>query len=387
MRFLFLIVFWSAFFLCASTYFLYPAIVYFLARLKPFTSLRDEHHPFVSVIISAYNEEKHLEEKIINTLSLDYPRDRFEILVASDGSKDRTVETAKMFSCQGIRILEFKENRGKTIVQNESVRMSKGEILLFTDAASLINREALKNIVRHFADDRVGCVAGRLKYIDTHTNLTTESQGLYWRYESNIRETESRIGRLIGVDGPLYALRRDAYIPLQAHIISDLISPLLVLASGNRVILEADAVAHEEPNLRAHQELNTRRRITLRALVGLWEYKYLLNPFLQPGLAVQLFFHKVLRWFVGPLVLLNGFACIGLRNEPFYRFVLFGYLVFFLAAGTGYILDHFGKKGALFIAPYYFTLVNIAATLGIIDFLRRKQAVTWVPVRDKPLER
>jgi hypothetical protein len=153
------------------------------------------------------------------------------------------------------------------------------------------------------------------------------------------------------------------------------------------VILEADAVAHEDPNLLAHQELNTRRRITLRALVGLREYKYLLNPFLHPGVAVQLFFHKVLRWFVGPLVLLNGFACIGLRNEPFYRYVLFGYLAFFLAAGTGYLLDHFGKKGALFVAPYYFTLVNVAATLGIIDFLRRKQAVTWVPVRDKPLEK
>jgi len=387
LRSIFQIVFWSTFLLCASTYFLYPAVICFLSRRKPFTSLKDDRHPFVSVIISAYNEEKHLEEKIKNTLSLDYPRDRFEILVASDGSKDRTVEIAERFSGQGIRILDFKENRGKTIVQNETVNMSQGEILLFTDAASLINREAMKNIVRHFADDRVGCVAGRLKYIDTHTNLTTESQGLYWRYESSIRETESRLGRMIGVDGPLYALRRDAYTPLRGNIISDLISPLLVLASGKRVILEADAVAHEDPNLWAHQELKTRRRITLRALVGLREHKDLLNPFLHPSLASQLFFHKVVRWFVGPLVLLNGFACFILWNDPFYRFLLYGYAAFFLAAGAGSILDHFGKKGALFVAPYYFTLVNIAATLGIIDFLRRKQAVTWVPVRDKPLEK
>jgi cellulose synthase/poly-beta-1,6-N-acetylglucosamine synthase-like glycosyltransferase len=381
------IVFWSTFLLCVSTYFLYPIVIRILSGLKPFVSVKGDGKPFVSVIISAYNEERHLGEKIGNTLSLDYPRDRFEIIVASDGSTDGTVEAAKRFSEQGVRVLDFRENRGKTIVQNESVESSRGEILVFTDAASPINREAVANIVRHFADERVGCVAGSLKYVDTHTNLTTESQGLYWKYESGIRKTESRLGRLIGVDGPLYAIRRDAYVPLQGNIISDLISPLLVLASGRKVILEEDAVALEDPTRQPHQEIRTRRRITLRALVGLREHKELLNPFRNPVLAAQLFFHKLLRWFVGPLALLNAFACVGLRNEPLYGPILAGYAVFFLLAGTGYVLDRFGKKGTLFVAPYYFILVNAAATLGIVDFLRRKQAVTWVPVRGgKPAE-
>jgi cellulose synthase/poly-beta-1,6-N-acetylglucosamine synthase-like glycosyltransferase len=317
----------------------------------------------------------------LNTLAQDYPKEKIEIIIGSDGSVDKTVEIAKKYLDKGVKVLDFKKNQGKTCVQNECVKESRGEIIIFTDAASFLNKDAVKNIVRNFSDPRIGCVAGRMRFVNTENNMTTESQGLYWRYELKIREMESRIGRLIGVDGPLYAMRRENFIPLGANIISDLISPLLVLSTGKKVILEAAAYVNEDPTVKSGQELNTRRRITLRALVGLKAHSKLLNPFTHPGLALQITFHKLLRWFVGPLVLLNILSCVVLSGHKIFIFMLILYGLFFLAALIGFILDHYGIKMKIFVVPYYFTLVNLAATIAIFDFLRKKQSVSWQPVR------
>jgi cellulose synthase/poly-beta-1,6-N-acetylglucosamine synthase-like glycosyltransferase len=338
-------------------------------------------YPFVSVIISAFNEDKHIESKILNTLAQDYPKDKMEILIGSDGSVDKTVEVAKKYSHLGVVVLDFPKNQGKTRVQNECVNISRGEILIFTDAASFLGKEAVMNLVRNFSDQRIGCVAGRMRFVNTDNNMTTGSQGLYWRYEVKIRELESRIGRLIGVDGPLYAIRRENFIFLESNIISDLISPLLVLAQGKNVVLEEHALVDEEPTTKSGQELNTRRRITLRALVGLKAHSRLLNPLIYPGLSLQLFFHKVLRWFVGPLVLVNILSSILLSGKKLFFIISIGYGIFFLAALLGFLLDHYGKKVKILFIPYYFTLVNLSATMAIIDFLRKKQSVSWQPVR------
>jgi cellulose synthase/poly-beta-1,6-N-acetylglucosamine synthase-like glycosyltransferase len=218
-------------------------------------------------------------------------------------------------------------------------------------------------------------------FIDTNSNITTQSQGFYWRYESRIRGLESDIGRLIGVDGPLYAVRRDCYVPLERNIISDLITPLLVLARGKKVVLEPQAFVYEDPTQESEQELTTRRRITLRGLASLFVHAELLNPLRSPSLAIQIFFHKMLRWFVGPLALLNGLACVFLSSNRVFATILVFYCVFALAAAGGWIFDHFGMRNRLFIVPYYFTLVNLAATLGIIDFFRKKQSISWPPTR------
>jgi cellulose synthase/poly-beta-1,6-N-acetylglucosamine synthase-like glycosyltransferase len=369
---------------CFSTYFAYPAVIYLLSLIKPFQGRKKDFHPRVSVIISAYNEARHIERKIINTLEQDYPSEKIETIVGSDGSHDATVEIAGAFIPRGVKVIDFKMNQGKTVVQNECAKEATGEILIFTDAASFLNREAIRNIVRNFSDERVGCVAGCMRYINTDENLTTESQGLYWRYESKIRDLESRIGRLIGVDGPLYAIRRENYMPLKANVISDLISPLLVLSQKKKVVLEPDAVVDEEPTRESRQELSTRRRVTLRALIGLKEHSDLINPFKFPGLSLQITFHKLVRWFVGPLVLLNILSCVALSSNNLFLAILILYGMFFLAGAIGYFMDKHGRKIRIFLIPYYFTLVNVAATLAIVDFLRKKQAVSWQPVRLEP---
>jgi len=380
---LLLTIFFSTFLLCFTTYFIFPIVIALLGKIFKLRLNHADVTPFVSVIISAYNEEKDIEQKIKNTLDLDYPQDMMEILIGSDGSSDNTATIVKRCGGQGIHFFDYKVNRGKTSVQNNLVKEAKGEILIFTDAASFLPINALKKMVRNFADNRVGCVAGRLKFVSKEVNITTQSQGVYWRYEVKIREMESQLGRLIGVDGPLYAVRRDCYIPLRPNIISDLMTPLLVLEQGKMVILEPDALVEEEPTQKGSQEFNTRRRITLRGLVGISSHLEVINPLKHPFLSMQIFSHKILRWFVGPLVIINTIA--------FYALLFYGnslikmlaplYILFFIAAAFGWYCDKLGKKVKFLTVPYYFCLVNLAATFGIVDFFRRKQAVTWETVR------
>jgi len=356
-------------------------IIWLAGKVFPLNIRKAEIYPYVTMIIPAYNEAKNIEKKILNTLSLEYPKSKIEILIGSDGSYDETANIVSKYADKGVKFYDFKVNRGKTAVQNDLVEHSKGEILIFTDAASFLLPDAVKMIVRKFVDERVGGVAGKMRFTDTDTNLTTQSQGIYWRYEVAIREMESRLGSLIGVDGPLYAIRRKCYVALGHNIISDLMTPLLVLEQGKKIVLEPDALVDEDPTAKTKQEYSTRRRITLRGLTGLFTYKNLLNPIKHPMLAFQIFFHKILRWFVGPLVILNGLTCLGLTDYRFFKLFLTMYVLFFVAAAIGWVAESIGKKARFLSVPYYFTLVNFAATMGIIDFLRKKQAISWTPVR------
>lgn len=367
--------------LCISTFALYPLVIWLFGRLMTFEPRSSDTLPSVSIIIPAFNEGKDIAKKLENTLALDYPGEKLEILVGSDGSTDQTEEFVRQFEERGVRLFAFQENRGKTAVQNDLVAQSRGEILVFTDAASFLNRTSVLKLVRSFADQRIGCVAGKMRFIGTDANLTTRSQGLYWKYEVWIRELESRLGSLIGVDGPLYAVRRDCYIPLEPHIISDLVTPLLVREMGKKVVLEEEAIVDEEPTGKPGQEFSTRRRITLRGLVGLSGHRSLLNPFQHLWLTFQLVFHKLIRWFVGPLLLLNFVTCLALSGHRFFLVMIAGHLVFYLLGGLGWVAARLGVRARVLSVPYYFCLVNIAATRGILDFVMRKRVVAWKPVR------
>ena len=367
--------------LCLATYAGYPLTIYLIGKIKPQKILQKNITPSVSIIISAFNEEKDIEEKIKNTLELDYPKEKLKILIGSDGSMDKTADIVKKYVNKGVIFFDYKTNRGKTSVQNDLVKQATGEILLFTDAAAFLPNNAVRKIVRNFADKQVGGVAGRMRFVNTDKNLTTQSQGLYWRYELKLRQLESDLGSLIGVDGPLYALKRDYYVPLGAHIISDLMTPLLILGHGKKVILDPEAVVEEEPKQRTVHEFTTRRRITLRGLVGIFTFKNLLNPMKHPFLALQIVFHKVLRWFVGPLVILNVLTCIFLSSHWLFQKIMFLNIAFFSAALLGWGASKVGISYRILTIPYYFCLVNLAATTGIIDFFMKKQAVTWKTVR------
>jgi len=376
-----LIIFVITLLLCLSTYVMYPAVIFILARMFGQKKRKSAITPYVSILISAYNESRDIWQKIQNTLHLDYPIGKMEILIGSDGSTDNTVAIVKNLNHDYVRVFDFQINRGKTAVQNDLVKESRGEILVFTDAASFLRPDALRKLVCNFADDDVGCVAGRMLFVDTDATITTQSQGHYWRYESAIRELESSLGSLIGVDGPLYAVRRDHYVMLEPHVISDFITPLLILRDGKKVIWEKEAIVEEAPTIDTVHEFSTRRRITLRGLTGLKSHCELLDPWKHPALSFQIIFHKLLRWSVGPLAFLNFLVCIPLLDKIFFSILFIGYIAFGTAALLGWVAARSGKKNRLLAIPYYFMLVNLAASIGILDFLMKKQRVAWEPVR------
>lgn len=377
-----LIVYITTLILCFSTYLIYPITIWIFGKIYPLKRVKYNIHPTVSIIISAYNEEKYIEKKIRNILNIEYPKEKIEVLIGSDGSSDKTAKISSLYSDENIKTIEFKENRGKTSVQNDLVKIAKGEILIFTDAASFHQPDAITKIISNFADEKIGCVGGKLNFVNIENNITTQSQGLYWRYESKIRELESLIGNLIGVDGPLYAIRKECYVPLEEDIISDLISPLIVISNGKKAVLESDAVVDESTTQKATHEVNTRRRIVLRGMVGLRRYNNLINPIRNPILAVQIIFHKIIRWLVGPIVLIHFCATLALFDIIFFRIALMAYVGFMLVAIGGWICEKNDVRVKPLRIPYYFCLVNIAAFMGFLDYIMKKKAVTWQTVRD-----
>lgn len=336
----------------------------------------------ISIIISAYNEEKCIASKIENILSLDYPEALVEIIVGSDGSTDRTNEIVSQYQQRNLKLFVFKKNRGKTAVQNDCVSKANGEIIIFMDAASLCNQTALKALVKHFEDEKIGCVAGRIIYTQKRGNIVEEGQGLYWKYEQILKRLEGKIGSLVGVDGPLYAIRTKAYIPLKPDIISDLVSPLLVLGQGYNVIFEPDAIAFEEATTNTHDEFNTRERVVLRGLAGLFNHLELFNFLRQPFLVFQLISHKILRWQIGFFFLGLIVTSIFLSKTD-YRYEIFLYIIvlFCLLGILGFYLNKNGKKIIIFSIPYYFLLVNFAAIVGTLNYLMGKRIISWIPKR------
>ena len=191
------------------------------------------------------------------------------------------------------------------------------------------------------------------------------------------------MGQVIGVDGPLYAIRKEDYVALQAHVISDFITPLIVLSKKKKVVFEENAIIKEEPTQKSSQEFKTRRRISLRAFQGLKTHPNLLNPLKNFMLSFQIVFHKIIRWLVGILLLINLISVILLAFQPgwFFKTILILYMILFLSAGLGFFLNLRKIKVRILSIPYYFILVNLAATMGFMDFLKNKQAISWKPVR------
>lgn len=373
------VVFWLCFALIGYVYFLYPILVSRISKLAGREFSKLEITPGVTIIISAYNEERTIAAKIENTLSLDYPPELVEIIVGIDGSTDRTGEIARSYAGRGVRLMEFPVNRGKTSVQNDCIAEASHDIVVFMDAASLCEKDALRKLVANFADSRVGAVAGRVVYTRGPGNLTAQSQGMYWRYEQALRQAEGSLGSLVGVDGPLYAVRRELCAPLDQDMISDLVSPLLVIDKGHSVVYEPGAVTYEEPTISPASEFNTRRRIVTRGFTGLFRHPGLVDPRRRPLLAWQILSHKVLRWLVG--LYYAGMLASSLLLVP-RRLYLLAFLCLSAIPGISlYTLITGESPKRWYAVPYYFVLVNLAALFGFIDYLRGRKVVSWKPVR------
>jgi cellulose synthase/poly-beta-1,6-N-acetylglucosamine synthase-like glycosyltransferase len=378
------IIFWSAALAVVYVYVGYPTLLGLIAAFTPRRQLSDSPTaPSLSVLIAACNEEANIEEKLKRTVQLDYPADRLEILVLSDGSQDRTDEIVRGFPDPRVRLVRVAERRGKTNAQNVGVKHATGEVLIFSDATTIYHPQALHYLASNYEDPRVGAASGRYQYFDARqTSPTALGTIAFWNYENMIKVWQSRINTLTGCCGCIYSVRRSAYTELAPDIISDLVQPLWVIQKGYRVVLEDRALAHEETTESTAEEFAMRVRVVTRGMRGLLSVPQLLKPWKYPWIAFQLFSHKVLRWMVPLLLLLLLISSAVLMKQPIFRILLALQLSFYGLALLQLLVPMHRWWKPLGV-PLYFCTLNAAAALGMIELLRGKKYVVWQPVRNR----
>jgi cellulose synthase/poly-beta-1,6-N-acetylglucosamine synthase-like glycosyltransferase len=337
--------------------------------------------PSVTILVTAYNEEKCIRGKLDNISRLDYPRELLNTIVVSDASSDATEEIARHFDPAHVSVLRVEGRQGKTACQNAGAAVARGDILVFTDATTQLDPGALRGLVENFAASDVGCVAARPIYLSTE-NATSQGCESYWTYELRLRAAESSFGCLIGVSGCLYAVRRSAYVPIDPALISDFVIAMKMREQRLRTVLAANATCFEHTLDRGSRELAMRVRVALRSMHALIQERRFLNPWRYGSLAWALWSHKVLRY-ASPVLWITALAAnIRLAGDSFfYRVLLVAQCVLILAGVLGFFLQ--GKRSTLgiFGQPYYFLLTNVASLIATLRYLKGDRMVTWKPLR------
>ncbi len=376
-----LILFLISSFLILQAYLFYPVSVYIISLAKGLSFRREGFEPSVSVIISAYNEEKVIEATIRRILDSDYDMQKFEVVVGSDCSSDRTSEILKRMSSElnNLRFHDFKERRGKASVLNDLVTKASGDILVFSDANTSYAKDAIKKMMSYYADPAIGGVCGRLILIDPLLIHKGNQEKKYWEIENWIKEKEGSLGCLIGANGGIYSIRKENYspIPSDSPVMDDFFISLKVLEQKKLFVYESEARAVEE--VADDFKVEYRRKIRNNA-IDLSTIKYIKN-LLKPSagfIAYALWSHKIIRWCSPVMLLLILLTNIILFNTAaFFEYLLYLQIVFYLIAGIGYLLSRMDIKLFPFNLCFYFVLINNALLVGIYRYLTKQQKSHW----------
>lgn len=359
----------------------YPALLWLWSRFRTRPVQKGPIRPHVTVIVPARNEAALIADKVENTLALDYPPERLEVLIVSDGSTDGTEEIVAGFADERIRLLRLPP-RGKAHALNAGAEAARGDVLAFTDADMRLEPDALARLVENFADPEVGGVAARRRYRTPDTRngpeATGAGEGLYWRYDTWLKRLESRVGSVFGADGGLYALRRELFVPLEELAqADDLAISARVVGPGRRLVFEPDALASDETPADARAEFRRKVRIaahSFRALLGLGSGLWR-NGFHSFALVS----HKLLRYLV-PFFLLGLYATnvalLG-AGAPFTVLLAAQTLLYGLGAVGWTLRGTRAGAAAPLMIPYYFSFVNLAALLGVVSVLLGRREVAW----------
>jgi len=374
-------VFLTAAFLLFYVYAGYPLLLALIGLFVRKKRPEQGYYPQLSVLIAAYNEEAAIAEKIKQTLALEYPKDKLEVLVLSDCSKDKTDEIVKSYPDSRVRLVRMAERRGKTSAQNFGIREAQGEVVVFSDATAIYHPKALAYLATNYQDPKVGAVSGRYKYFDPEDQSPTGmGSSAFWNYENLIKMMQSKIHTITGCCGCIYSVRKAAYTDLPDDIISDLVQPLQVIRKGYKVLFEDRAVAYEETTKSTKEEFSMRVRVVTRAMRGLLSVSDVLKPWKFAWPAFQLWSHKILRWMV-PLFLITIFVSnLFLLDSQFFRTLMVAQLAFYAAAILNVVLPLHRAWKPLGI-PLFFCTLNAAALFSMIELGRGKKYVTWQTVR------
>ncbi len=345
----------------------------------------DKDLPDVTFVVAAYNEQDWIIDKIENCLEFDYPKDKITFLFVTDGSSDQTPVLIEKYQYPAdVKHVLYHEDarRGKIAAVERIMEFVKTPIVIYTDANTVVNKKAIKNIVRHYQNPQVGAVAGEKRIsLDDKDAANSAGEGIYWKYESKLKEWDSELYSVVGAAGELFSLRTELYqaVP-EDTIIEDFYMTLKIAAKGNLVRYEPKAYAVENSSASVGEELKRKIRIAAGGIQAIMRLLPLLNPFKHGVLTFQYVSHRVLRWTLAPLALPIIFvvnAILAMSGNPFYKFVFACQLIFYISALIGWLFERRKLKFKAFFVPYYFCIMNYAVYRGFFRIINGKQSVVW----------
>lgn len=368
--------FWIIFLLITSHYFIFNILVIAFSKLFRIEHDINDNLPTISFIVAAYNEEKIINEKILNDLNLDYPKDKLQIIIVSDGSSDSTPEIAKKYQNEGVISIHRPERQGKTAALNRAIEFAQNEIIVFSDANSMFKKDALKKLVRHFADNNIGGVCGRKAVKLNNERSASTGDNLYWNIESIIKQAESDLGSIPTADGEIFAMRKALYRPIPNFIINDdMAITFNIITNGKRVIYDIEAITEEDASINLQDDYNVKARMVYGSLQILEHFFQELNP-LNSWFGFQFFIHKTLRYFMWLLLLLIYLLNLTIISKHSFYLIFFSLQnTFYFFAILGYFFNKIKLNFKIFYIPYYYCNVNIAAYKGYCFYKEKQNTV------------
>ena len=383
------LIFWICLFLVFYTYIGYGLLLYVLLLLKrtfgrkpPVLTLpADDQLPAVTLMICAFNEEEVIKEKMENIRQIDYPRDKFCVMWVTDGSTDRSNQLLSAYD--DVTLVFSPERRGKAAAMQHGLQENKAEFVAFTDANTMLNTNSVREIVRLFMDERVGCVSGEKRVAArADGEVAAEGEGLYWRYESTLKRWDSELYSAMGAAGELFAVRMSHYRAAPSNaLLDDFMISMLMVEDGHRIAYTSEAYAVEYGSANMHEESKRKRRIAAGGLQSIWWLRSLMNPLKYPVASFLFVSHRVLRWSVTPFAMLAliplNVALILMGCGTVYTVIGVLQALFYAAAAMGWLLDKLERKSKLLYVPYYFMFMNVNVFRGISYLTTHHTSGTW----------
>ena len=383
------LIFWICLFLVFYTYIGYGLLLYVLLLLKrtfgrkpPVLTLpADDQLPAVTLMICAFNEEEVIKEKMENIRQIDYPRDKFCVMWVTDGSTDRSNQLLSAYD--DVTLVFSPERHGKAAAMQHGLQENNAEFVVFTDANTMLNTNSIREIVRQFMDERVGCVSGEKRVAArADGEVAAEGEGLYWRYESTLKRWDCELYSAMGAAGELFAVRMSHYRAAPSNaLLDDFMISMLMVEDGHRIAYTSEAYAVEYGSANMHEESKRKRRIAAGGLQSIWWLRSLMNPLKYPVASFLFVSHRVLRWSVTPFAMLAliplNVALIFMGCGTVYTVIGVLQALFYAAAAMGWLLDKMGRKSKLLYVPYYFMFMNVNVFRGISYLTTHHTSGTW----------
>ena len=386
--------FWICLALVVYTYVGYGLVLWLMVRVKrlfganrhePSLPADEQQYPSVTLMICAYNEQDVIDEKMANIRQLVYPRERLCIMWVTDGSNDRSNELLSQYP--EVTLVFSPERRGKAAAMQHGLRENTSEIVVFTDANTMLNPDALREIVRQMMKPNVSCVSGEKRVAARHEGqVAAEGEGLYWKYESTLKRWDSELYSAMGAAGELFAVRMEHYRQAPSNaLLDDFMMSMLILEDGHRIAYTSEAYATEYGSADMQEESKRKRRIAAGGLQSIWWLRGLMNPFKHPRVFFQFISHRVLRWSITPLALVAliplNVLLVLMNGGTVYTVIWLLQILFYLAAFMGWWMASRGRKNKLLYVPYYFLFMNLNVFLGIRYLMTHSSSGTWEKAR------